>query len=170
MCFTLCKVVILFCYSDDSCWCLECEATPQATCKDSNHKILDQMEDVEEIQGLKNEGGCDHFEQSHWEKAANREAFSNCHCWQWKVFAEQETSKDRSRLVIKKLEETLQQAKEEVKKAQKLRNDISIKVFQISRLLRILNMVIYCGQFHSISYFTLFFSILWVLNFKSINI
>ena len=102
----------------------------------------------------------------------------NGKCWQnlrslaekKQLLAEQETSKDRSRLVIKKLEETLQQAKEEVKKAQKLRNDISIKVFQISRLLRILNMVIYCGQFHSISYFTLFFSILWVLNFKSINI
>ena len=113
---------------------MECGAIPEATCE-GRHAILDRMEDVKAIMGLLTDVSGTFREATELRQqikqflqaatAANDEGLH-----QLRSLAEKEqlspTSKTGASSAIKKLEETLKQAKEEDEKANKMWNDLTV--------------------------------------------
>ena len=116
-----------------SLWCLECDDIPKSTCEASQHNIFDRKEDVEGIKGLQKE-----VSTTLCQAIAKRKEIKN-HL-KTVIIANDEDLKKLQSLaddkqlstnkktgsfsIKKKLEDDLQQAKEEVKKADKLWNEL----------------------------------------------
>ena len=122
---------------NNSCWCIECEAIPSATCE-SQHSIVERSEEVEEIKALKMEVSTT-LSQAIGERKQILHYLKN-------VIASNEKSLDKLQSLAKtklptckigpmkkNLGEVLKRAKEELKEANKLCDSASnhYKVFLI---------------------------------------
>ena len=111
-----------------SLWCLECDGIPQSTCEASQHNILDRKEDVEGIKGLQKEVS------TTLSQAIDKRKEIRNHLQTVIIANDQDLKKlqslaDNKQLstnrktgsfsIKKKLKDSLQKAKEEVKKADK---------------------------------------------------